>query len=1329
MAEALPFVGAIIGSFFGMPQVGWMIGSALYYAVSPAPTISAGDPSVAPNVGSNIRSQTVPVHVGTVRAPGYIIWQNNFNAEKSTRRVGSGKKKSKQEYYAYSWDFIYHMGFTFEPYRILGMWEGSERIQDISLAAITFADGNTFQPGYHGEAENTAATQNGGIFLPVGGLLFGSILSGILEEGQQQQADSLFGGKQLEWTEAYFYGGYRTSTTTSGWSYFQTTANAPSVRWPGTVWIGFRALDLGEQPRVPGLNFEIGPVSSNNVSTFYNDTAVTLERSPASSSAIRRPMGVTGSGRFALWDLQVVPPTNDGIFEITDTLTGAVIRTFERSDMLALFPEWPDIGIAGSHCAHIPGTNEIVFITVEIDSGTIYHWALFVEINEETGEVVRVGYSRNNYGGSSIYFAELYCVGYDQYQQQLLCVGNSAGGTGVTRLVNFSNPRRYGDNDQIVHPGQSISWSAELGSRLFYQIMTYANLSSTLAGFICPIGGSSSRFYFYVNKARCQWALDNPGTANAYILAQAATYPDGFMAYVQFTNSIGTVDIGPTICHGDFNGALGPPWEDWDQINSDGSAAADGDCSVSEHIGFGPTNWTQQYTDYVVAFEKDMSDVTNTPTRGAMHDFRVFTIEPWITREFSGGYGIEQELEDVPTKYLVPEAQRFSQDMRDEFIGYAFIVGDIMRMGLRGNTQNFVSRVGRVRPIDYTPPEIINMIWTDTVIGFGKDASTVDSASYAAAIAYCEERGIYLSLSWLTSQERTSIFELLCNIYGGWVAWTGRVLKFGTPQEVLTPVMTIDIDCIEAENEDTPKAPLSGKRMALQDTTNKVTVRFQDRQLAYRPNEVTLADEVDQDLSGTRYKAIDTGGVMAKTTAYLLAERMLWGNLYARNIYPDVLLGWKCAKLEPGDIVTLYEPEADINAVARLVKREEVARGKFKATFIEELDYLGKSKPLFETPRPGARAIPTAALPPLDFNAYELPSQFQSSVPVYYVGWAPSAPSAGAGLYTSTSTTDFTLRTSVLPFPDSGRLITYMPPNALTMTNVQVLVNARSSNPSSMSPYFAGTIPDFNSNDRAQGASAMWIGSEMIAYEGATLVGSNIYQLDTVYRGFGGTYVHAHSRGDPFWLHAHAEDGDGIFAIQYGTNNIGTSFFYKVVPIGFDGVEVSPSSVAYKQYTITGQHFTPAGLDGSALRVLVGSDTVAPTSLANQYGPIEGTSLSYVNPYFQRFVGSSEQRNVVVMWPEVAKESGFGAYGFGSQGYGQFDPDVRTVSYDVHVVGSGGLTVYSTTVTTPNFFFDAVSNAAANGAWRGNIAVSVHPRNSYGLAPFAAVVSLQLDGT
>jgi hypothetical protein len=153
-----------------------------------------------------------------------------------------------------------------------------------------------------------------------------------------------------------------------------------------------------------------------------------------------------------------------------------------------------------------------------------------------------------------------------------------------------------------------------------------------------------------------------------------------------------------------------------------------------------------------------------------------------------------------------------------------------------------------------------------------------------------------------------------------------------------------------------------------------------------------------------------------------------------------------------------------------------------------------------------------------------------------------------------------------------------------------------------------------------------------------------------------------------------------------------------LVPFGFNGTEFSVSSITARTYTVKGVGYLPR----------------IPTSF--QVNSRRGDTAFNV--------GSAA--DLIFSWHDSSNESGWGGGGYGRNagGYGGYVSDVASLGYYVTVVGSGGVTVRSTYTGSAAFIYTNSMNAADNGAWRGNLAVSVLPVSPYGVAQMSRVMSL-----
>jgi hypothetical protein len=617
---------------------------------------------------------------------------------------------------------------------------------------------------------------------------------------------------------------------------------------------------------------------------------------------------------------------------------------------------------------------------------------------------------------------------------------------------------------------------------------------------------------------------------------------------------------------------------------------------------------------------------------------------------------------------------------------------------------------------DVTPPYIIRQILTHSLFGVYADADIIDEASYAEMVQHCEDEGVMVSATYRTDESAQRWIEVLLATYSGFLvvdASLGKI-KFRRHDPNASPVRTIDNSRLLRRSGE---LPVKTSRGASQDTYNLIRINYFDRNLDYKMNQIEEGDEVDQDLNGIRLRDFPGQLVMDQSLARKMAVRALWDNLYTRDSH-QFHLGWKDSDLEPGDLITLVDSFSGLNQLTRITRMKEIERGTFETNAVQQLWYIPGYAPsqisqanweeinaagtysredYTNVSSPYNRSDPAGIPVPMESQVYELPYEFQiDTTPRAYIGWIANGPAAGATLYTSVDGISYVSAGQASPYPLAGRLLSNLPSKNEVVTNVDVFLQPNSAwNTTSPGYSMTATLNDINEAGMHTGASLLWVGSEMIAYSNVTLVSQNRYRLGKVYRGWGGTIVASHLVGDYFYKH-----GAGVFEKVFNEDQIGQTFYYKVAPYGFTGAEYSVASIEAKQYTFQGTFYRP-------------QVPATPQFQANR-------GITKVNV--------SGPSDIGIQWARSSRASGYGFGGAGNNpgGYGAFIDDIASLGWRVEVVGSGGVTVRSTYVSTPGYSYLSATNAADNGAWRGNIAFRVTPRNAYGDAPATSVLSMEL---
>lgn len=138
MAQALPFVGAAIGGFFGGPagaQAGFMVGSLLSVALAPTQR-SEGSRLTDLRTQTSTYGKPIPLIFGTGRLAGNIIWAPDIREEKTTEKVGKNQKMTNYTYFGTCAIAICEGPIA----GVRRVWADGKIVYDASMSADTSGD-------------------------------------------------------------------------------------------------------------------------------------------------------------------------------------------------------------------------------------------------------------------------------------------------------------------------------------------------------------------------------------------------------------------------------------------------------------------------------------------------------------------------------------------------------------------------------------------------------------------------------------------------------------------------------------------------------------------------------------------------------------------------------------------------------------------------------------------------------------------------------------------------------------------------------------------------------------------------------------------------------------------------------------------------------------------------------------------------------------------------------------------------------------------------------------------------------------------------------------
>lgn len=217
MSEALPYVGAAVGAYFGQPQLGWAIGSVFSMALAPAQK-SQGPKLDDLKVVGLAYGQPIPYIQGTHRTAGQLIWSSDRREIATQTEQGKGGPRQENTTYTYEVDQLFLLSSN-ELAGLLRVWDNGKLV---------------FTSDANADSDSLIASQDTGL-----------------------------------WRRITFYGGGPSQMPDPTYESAVGVGNAPAYRDMGTVFI--EGLQLGQSGQQPNLSFEVGTNTNASVVQNFQD--------------------------------------------------------------------------------------------------------------------------------------------------------------------------------------------------------------------------------------------------------------------------------------------------------------------------------------------------------------------------------------------------------------------------------------------------------------------------------------------------------------------------------------------------------------------------------------------------------------------------------------------------------------------------------------------------------------------------------------------------------------------------------------------------------------------------------------------------------------------------------------------------------------------------------------------------------------------------------------------------------------------------------------------------------------------------------------------------
>lgn len=480
--------------------------------------------------------------------------------------------------------------------------------------------------------------------------------------------------------------------------------------------------------------------------------------------------------------------------------------------------------------------------------------------------------------------------------------------------------------------------------------------------------------------------------------------------------------------------------------------------------------------------------------------------------------------------------------------------------------------IGSGNPDAY-PADVVQQVLTNQQFGIGFNTAWVDSLSSGAASYQTYTRALGLFVSPYYSQQRpgTDVLKEMAEATNSGIVWSGgklKILPYGDTAitgngVTYTPDVTPLFDLTDDDFIDNgTNSPVLITRASPANAYNRVAVEFRDRSNQYNRAIAYAEDQDAIEKYGLKIApTITLDFICVASIAKQIAQLALQRYLYKRNTYEFELVG-SYAMLEPMDIVTITDlPQEMVRVPVRITQIEE-KESSFLVT-AEDMQ-IGVAAAATYSYDSGVRWTSARDIAPANPNApviFELPADPSAtglSVGIAVGGQTSDLAYGGCNIWLSLDGTNYKREGTIWGSSRYGTLTAALAASATGIDTTNTMAVALASN---------GQMLSGSTADVTNGTTAIVCDGEYLAYQTATLTGTNAYDLTTLNRGLYGTAASLHASGKT-WVRV----DDAIAQLpDLDLTLIGKTIYIKLTAFNIYGLqEQDLSSVPVYTYTITG---------------------------------------------------------------------------------------------------------------------------------------------------------------
>lgn len=421
--------------------------------------------------------------------------------------------------------------------------------------------------------------------------------------------------------------------------------------------------------------------------------------------------------------------------------------------------------------------------------------------------------------------------------------------------------------------------------------------------------------------------------------------------------------------------------------------------------------------------------------------------------------------------------------------------------------------------------------------------------------AYLAAEGVTFSPLAVEQRAAADYLREWCDMANTAMVWSDGLLKFIPRPTTVTLVADLGPD------DFMPGAagdlPVKVTRSNPQDAYNQVQAEYLDAAHDYNVAVAEAKDlaSIDQlglrPASPERYHAAKSAEV-----ATWIAQHRLQRKLYVRNTY-RFRLGWRHARLEPMDAVTLTEPLLGLDHEPVLITEIGEDDDGMLSVVAEEWNGLTGTVSASVPPAPAGPGVdhgiaPGNAQAPVIF---EPPPALSGGIPQLWLATGGGADWGGCEVWASLDDASYQRVGILTSKARHGTLRATLPSGAaLDTTNL-------------CKPHLLqGELLDGTTQDATDLLTLCWVAGECLAYRDSTLVAAGDYDLGYLVRGAYGTVIASHASGSKF-----VRLDDALFKLNLSDLWVGRTLYVKLTSFNIYGAALqSLADVSPTTYTVSG---------------------------------------------------------------------------------------------------------------------------------------------------------------